>query len=436
MSKFINPSRKSNKRKDNNNDGFPMPSRKKNDKPGFKKPAPKSGTQGQSASRPAQGKRPIKTFNPQMFIKKVEEQSAPTAATYVPKNSFADFPLDAQIQANIVARGYKSPTPIQDDVITHILDGKDVIATANTGTGKTAAFLIPLVHNVITKKVNKVLIITPTRELAAQIQEELGYFKAKTHLQSVLCIGGVNIENQIRQLKKNPEFVIGTPGRLIDLEDNDCINFSQYGAIVLDEVDTMLDMGFIADIKKIMNKLPKKRHTLFFSATISEDIKGLMAKFLHNPVSVSVKTRQSSENVNQTVVHVDPKNKIEVLHDLLIKPGFTRVIIFLRTKRAVDKLSKSLKARGFDAIAIHGDKTQAHRKKALDLFKHGKMNILLATDVVARGIDIDDVSHVINYDLPQSHEDYIHRIGRTGRASKVGQAITFIEIPSAGNPQR
>lgn len=377
-------------------------------------------------SRPSSpARKNIKTFNPLMFIKKVEEQTASTV--YKPTHNFSDFLIDKKIKENILNKGYTIPTPIQDEAIPVILEGRDVIATANTGTGKTAAFLIPLVHNVLTKKTDRVLIITPTRELAAQIQAELQLFKYKLDLACVLCIGGLNIDLQIRYLAKDPAFVIGTPGRLMDLEKNGYINLSKYSTIVLDEVDTMLDMGFIRDIRSILNKLPKKRHSLFFSATISSDIKNLMDSFLFNPISISVKTRQSSENVNQTVLKVDSKNKISQLHDLLIKPDFSRVIIFLRTKRSVDKLSQALKERGFNAASIHGDKTQAHRKRALSLFKEDNVKILLATDVVARGIDIDDVSHVINYDLPQTYEDYIHRIGRTGRASKIGQAITFVD---------
>ena len=360
-----------------------------------------------------------------MFIKRVDEQVA--SGAYIPKHMFNDFLLDAQIKENIVGRGYQTPTPIQDQAIPLILEGKDVIATANTGTGKTAAFLIPLVHNVLTKKINKVLIITPTRELAAQIKSELGFFKARTGISSALCIGGMSINLQIQHLQKNPEFVIGTPGRLIDLEQSNSINLSNYNAIVLDEVDSMLDMGFINDIKYIINKLPRSRHSLFFSATIPATLNNIMDSFLHNPVSISVKTRQSAENVNQEIIKIEKQSKIELLHDLLIKPECTKNIIFSRTKRATDKLSKELKLRGFEVAAIHGDKTQAQRKKALALFKNNSVKILLATDVVARGIDIDDVSHVINFDLPQTYEDYIHRIGRTGRASKIGQAITFVE---------
>lgn len=366
----------------------------------------------------------IKKFDPSTFIKVAEPR---TTVAYTPKHQFVDFQIEEQLKKNIQDKGYVTPTPIQDQTIPLLLQGKDVIASANTGTGKTAAFLIPLVNNVLTKKTGHVLIITPTRELAGQIHQELNTFKNKMQLFSVLCIGGTNLHAQMKALKIHPEFVVGTPGRLIDLENHQSINFSQYDAIVLDEVDTMLDMGFLNDIMHIINRLPKKRHSLFFSATVPPSLKKLMSTFLTDPVSISVKTRQSAENVNQQVVKVNPHNKIDVLHDLLIKPDCTKSILFLRTRRAADKLSKILQGRGFKIATIHGDKTQSQRNLALSGFKANKVQILLATDVVARGIDIDDVSHVINFDLPQTYEDYIHRIGRTGRADKLGQAITFIE---------
>jgi superfamily II DNA/RNA helicase len=384
------------------------------------------GNSGRGSRSGGRSKAPVKKFNPSVFIKKVEEQTATPA--YIPKNLFTDFVIEPQIKENIIKKGYTAPTPIQDQVIPLILEGKDVIATANTGTGKTAAFLIPLINNVLTKKTERVLVIAPTRELADQIHMELKSFKDKTGIYSALCIGGVGINAQISLLKRDPEFVIGTPGRLIDLEQNNrVINFSRFTTVVLDEVDTMLDMGFLKDIKYILSKLPKERHSLFFSATIPPTLKGLMDSVLRNPISISVKTRQSAENVNQDVIKVDANNRIDTLHELLIKPAFNKVIIFVRTKRSADKLSKILRERGFKLATIHGDKTQPQRKKALSLFKDDQVKILIATDVVARGIDIDDVSHVINFDLPQTYEDYIHRIGRTGRANKVGQAITFID---------
>lgn len=366
-----------------------------------------------------------KKFNPSDFIRKVEESTP--AEVYVPKHAFADFQIETRIKDNIAKKGYVDPTPIQDQVIPLVLQGRDVIATANTGTGKTAAFLIPLINNILNKKVRRVLIMAPTRELAAQIEAELESFKVGMGYGSALCIGGASINPQIWKLKRNPEFVIGTPGRLKDLVNQNILQLGSFNAVVLDEVDTMLDMGFIHDITLLISKIPAKRQTLFFSATISPAIRTLMVNFLQNPVAVSVKTRQSAENVNQDIVKVGTKDKVELLHDLLIKPGFTRVIIFTRTKWGADKLFKKLQERGFAVVAMHGDKSQGQRTKALALFKAGHAQILLATDVVARGIDIDDVTHVINFDLPGTHEDYIHRIGRTGRANKVGQAITFID---------
>ena len=380
---------------------------------------------GRSAGGRSRQPRPIKTFDPSLFIKKVSEQVP--AEVYVPKHTFADFPINEQLKANIIAKGYENPTPIQDKAIPVLLEGQDIIAAANTGTGKTAAFLIPLINNVLAKKTNRVLIITPTRELAGQIEDEFKSFAVKMQLQSALCIGGVSIDKQARALSRNPAFVIGTPGRLLDLANQRMIRFNNYNAIVLDEVDTMLDMGFINDIKEIINELPHKRHSLFFSATIPAAIKSLMNSFLQNPVSISVQTRESAANVNQDIIKIAGRNKIDVLHDLLISPGVKKSIVFLRTKHSADKLAKALIERGFKVVAIHGNKTQAQRNKALAAFKEGLVDILLATDVVARGIDIDNVTHVINFDLPQTHDDYIHRIGRTGRAGKIGQAITFID---------
>lgn len=409
-------------------------SRRKSEKSSYYQSSSHKNSSGRSAHGPSRPnrfqtsrkpQRPVIKYDPSMFMKKVEEQV--TAQAYVPEHMFSDFAIEPQLKANIVAKGYKNPTPIQDKAIPVLLEGKDVIATANTGTGKTAAFLIPLINNVLTKKTSRILIIAPTRELSDQIHEELLSFKANMRISSVLCIGGLNMNAQIRDLKNNPTFVIGTPGRLIDLEQNRIINFANYTSIVLDEVDRMLDMGFIKDMHYIIRKLPAKRHSLFFSATLPTTLKGVMDGFLNNPVSISVKSRQSAENVNQDIVKIGGRIKIDVLHDLFIKPEFKKVIVFVRTKRAADKLTRSLIDRGFKAAVIHGDKSQAQRNRALDQFKDDIIKVLVATDVVARGIDIDDVSHVINFDLPQTYEDYIHRIGRTGRADKIGQALTFID---------
>lgn len=346
---------------------------------------------------------------------------------FVPTHCFSDFPIVDQLKRNIARVGYTKPTPIQDQIIPHILAGKDVVGIANTGTGKTAAFLIPLVNKAFFDRFQKVLIITPTRELAVQIRDDLNGFAIGMNIDSVLCIGGVGIGPQIQRLRRNPQFVIGTPGRLKDLERTRNINFGNFNNIVLDEVDRMLDIGFVLEIKHIVSCLAQKRHSLFFSATVSGNVQDIIRSFLTNPITVSVKAKDSVDGIHQDVVKTNGKPKIEVLHDLLIKSEFTKVLVFGRTKHGMEKLSRDLNLRGFKVAAIHGNKSQSQRQRALNDFKNNLVQILLATNIASRGLDIDNVSHVINYDLPESYENYIHRIGRTGRANKLGTALTFVD---------
>jgi len=342
------------------------------------------------------------------------------------EHQFSDFKVNDRIKQNIKAKGYLTPSPIQDKTIPLILNGQDVVGIANTGTGKTAAFLIPLINKTFNDRFSKVLIITPTRELAAQIQEEFIDLSRNLRIYSVLCIGGVGITRQIKRLKRMPQFVIGTPGRLKDLLERRALSLHAFTTVVLDEVDRMLDMGFIHDVNHLISFFPKTRHSLFFSATIEGKVNQVMNKFLNNPVIVSVKTSQTTDNVIQKIHKLENKNKVDVLHDLLNKPGFDRVLVFGRTKWSMEKLSKNLNVRGFKTTAIHGNKSQNQRQRALRQFKDGQVKVLLATDVAQRGLDIDDVTHVINFDLPETKDDYIHRIGRTGRADKKGIAITLI----------
>jgi len=349
------------------------------------------------------------------------------AENYVPKHKFADFTLTDKLIRNIEAKGYKFPTPIQDKVIPFALGGRDIIGVADTGTGKTAAFIIPLINKVLKNRGQKVLIITPTRELTAQIDTELRCFSKGMRIFSVQCIGGTSIGRQIAGLSRNPQFVIGTPGRIYDLIERGKLRLGDVQNIVLDEVDRMLDMGFINDIRKILSFLPQNRQSMFFSATVSLKISNLSKTFSKNPVTVSIESKVTSENIDQDIVRVKrSQDKIETLHNLLIQDDFRKVLIFGRTKRGVERLSKQLHKRGFKSTSIHSDKSQFKREKALQLFKQNHLNILVATDVAARGLDIDTVTHVINYDLPESYNDYIHRIGRTGRANKQGVALTFI----------
>lgn len=342
------------------------------------------------------------------------------------KHQFADFPVSAEVKANISRRGYVAPTPIQDQVIPLILAGQDVVGVANTGTGKTAAFLIPLIDKLVKDRQQKVLVVTPTRELAVQIREEFVAFALQTGLQAVLCIGGVGLNGQILGLKKRPPMVIGTPGRLKDLVMRHRLNLAEFKTIVLDEVDRMLDMGFIHDVKDLISRLPRQRQSLFFSATVEGQVNEVMRAFLHQPVLVKVQAQAITTNVDQAVVRLNGRNKLDVLRDLLIQPGFNKVLVFGRTKWGMEKLLKALTERGIRAITIHGNKSQGQRQRALTQFKRGEVKVLLATDVASRGLDIDQVTHVINFDLPQSREDYIHRIGRTGRADKKGVALTMV----------
>jgi superfamily II DNA/RNA helicase len=366
----------------------------------------------------------MKSFDPSHLVRKATVDM-PIEVVAI-NNEFSDFNISDNLKRSIAHKGYDTPTPIQDQIIPHILKGKDVVGIANTGTGKTAAFLIPLIERIINDKSYRVLIITPTRELASQIQAEMQGFAHGMSIYSTLCIGGVSIERQIERLKKNPQFIIGTPGRIKDLSQRRKIKLESIKAIVLDEVDQMLDMGFINDIKHLIGLLPKVRHSLFFSATLPDDVKGVMQSFLTNPITVSVKTRDTLENIDQDVVRVKDNSKIEVLESMLNDPEYSKVLIFGRTKWKLNKLEKSLRYKGYKISAIHGNKSQQQRQRVLDQFKNNKLQALLATDVVSRGIDIDDITHVINFDMPQTYEDYIHRIGRTGRMNKPGKAITFI----------
>lgn len=359
------------------------------------------------------------------FINRAE---APTETViYQPKHRFSDFPLLSQLKINVAAKGYVTPTPIQDQAIPHLLAGRDLIGIANTGTGKTAAFLLPLIDKVSRDSRNRALIVAPTRELAVQINTELIAFTRGTGLLSALCIGGAGMHDQIRSLRRFPHFIIGTPGRLLDHVRQRNLNLSQVNNLVLDEADRMVDMGFIVDVRQLISLLPEARQSLFFSATISPQIDSLIKSFMNDPVTVSVKTGETAATIDQDIIRFRNKyEKIELLHEHLRQEGFDKVLIFCRTKRNVERLVTELEERGFKVTAIHGNKSQPQRQRALEDFKHGRSSILVATDVAARGLDIADISHVINFDAPENYDDYVHRIGRTGRAGQQGKALTFV----------
>lgn len=367
-------------------------------------------------------------INPSRFISAavVTEETE----VFVPEHQFSEFLIDDRIKANLAKKGYVLPTPIQDNAIPHVLHGADVVGIADTGTGKTAAFLIPLVHRYLAGagKTGKTIIVAPTRELAVQIQEELRTFSVGLGVRDALVVGGASMGKQISDLSRKPGFVIGTPGRIIDLVKQRRLDLSDFSAVVLDEADRMLDMGFINDVRFIVQQLPTERQTLLFTATLPREIESLVADFLRNPIRISVKTRETSKNVNQDVVRVGRgEDKMGILIDLLKPASMERVIVFGRTKHGVQRLSDVLNRSGIASEAIHGNKTHAQRIRALTAFKTNRVRVLVATDVAARGIDVNGVTHVINYDQPATYEDYVHRIGRTGRAGKTGQALTFVE---------
>ncbi|HET8580899.1 MAG TPA: DEAD/DEAH box helicase [Candidatus Paceibacterota bacterium] len=364
-------------------------------------------------------------IDPAKFVNKampVEETA------YVPQHRFMDFDLDERVKAAIASRGYDTPTAIQDQSIELTLEGKDVVGIADTGSGKTGAFLIPLIDKVVRGTGEHVLIMAPTRELAIQIEDELKLLGKTLSIYSACCVGGANINPQLKALSRDPHFVIGTPGRLKDLIERDALDLSAFHSVVLDEADRMLDMGFIADMRQILGLTPADRQTLFFSATLSPEIERLIGEFLRDPVRVSLKTRDTSRNVEQDVIRV-PRgaDKFELLDLVLQKPEVQKVIVFGRTKHGVEKLTRMLQREGYPAVSIHGNKSQGQRQRALKQFKDEVAKILVATDVAARGLDIPDVTHVINYDLPTTHDDYVHRIGRTGRGSARGTAWTFLD---------
>lgn len=391
----------------------------------------KSNRRGGGRSFPSRGGdrfggvRRIKSFDPSQIVNLPPLVS--DAREYVSVHQFSDFDISDVVKRNIELKGYKIPTPIQDQAIDPILEGRDLIGMANTGTGKTAAFLIPLIEKVLKDRNQKVLIVTPTRELAAQIRDEFYTFANGLNIYSALLIGGANMWRQKEELRRNPNFVIATPGRLEDHLRGRSINLAYFGSVVLDETDRMVDVGFVQNVRNIISMLPRERQSLFFSATLDARTAGILHSFVYNPVTVSVKTGDITANIKQEVVKVNiPNTKIEELHKLLIQKEFEKVLIFGRTKYGVQKLSDDLTDRGFKAGAIHGNKNQSQRVRVLDSFKRDVIQILIATDVASRGLDIPNVSHVINYDLPESYEAYIHRIGRTGRADKKGIALTFV----------
>ncbi|MDR0805933.1 MAG: ATP-dependent RNA helicase RhlE [Enterobacteriaceae bacterium] len=350
--------------------------------------------------------------------------------------SFDSLGLSAEILRAVEEQGYREPTPIQQQAIPVVLSGRDLMACAQTGTGKTAGFTLPLLQLLTAKnevprgrRPVRALILTPTRELAAQVSENVREYSRHLNIRSMVVFGGVSINPQMMKLRGGVDVLVATPGRLLDLEHQNAVDLSQVEILVLDEADRMLDMGFIHDIRRVLAKLPAKRQNLLFSATFSDDIKGLASKLLRNPASVEVAKRNTpSELVDQKVHFVDKKRKRELLSQMIGQGQWQQVLVFTRTKHGANHLAEQLNKDGITASAIHGNKSQGARTRALDDFKNGKIRVLVATDIAARGLDIDHLPHVVNYELPNVPEDYVHRIGRTGRAECTGEAVSLVCI--------
>jgi len=348
--------------------------------------------------------------------------------------SFDSLGLNADILRAVAEQGYREPTPIQRQAIPVVLAGRDLLASAQTGTGKTAGFTLPLLQRLSEKPATtrgrrpvRALILTPTRELAAQVGENVREYSQYLNMRSLVVFGGVSINPQMMKLRGGVDVLVATPGRLLDLAHQNAVDLSQVEILVLDEADRMLDMGFIHDIRRVLARLPAKRQNLLFSATFSDEIKSLAEKLLTNPEQVEVARRNTaSEQVSQQVHFVDKKRKRELLSLIIGRDNWQQVLVFTRTKHGANHLAEQLNKDGITAAAIHGNKSQGARTRALADFKSGSIRVLVATDIAARGLDIEELPHVVNYELPNVAEDYVHRIGRTGRAAATGAALSLV----------
>jgi len=379
--------------------------------------------------RGAQPSRRLKKEN--IHVSKFIKAAQPLreAVPFSPENMFADFALNEAIHFNLTLRGLTAPSPIQDKAIPAGLAGKDVLGIANTGTGKTLAFAIPVLNKLISDSNAKALIMAPTRELARQIEDEcISIGRGSRALYGALLIGGSPMYPQLRDLNSGPNIVIGTPGRIKDHLRQGSLDLSTFNIVVLDEVDMMLDMGFVNDVRTILSHLAAERQSFFFSATLDQRVNDLIKTFSHEPVTISVKTGETTDTVEQDVVRYNSKEqKFERLHNLLTSDPSIKALVFDDTQRSVERLGRELETRGLVIDSVHGGRSQSQRQRALDRFKKDKVSVLVVTDVAARGIDAPGVTHVINYSTPKTYTDYVHRIGRAGRAGKTGKAFTFIE---------
>ncbi len=366
------------------------------------------------------------SLNPALLIKKANDLKE---NAYITNRTFKQMPIHSSLQTILTKKGYLQPTEIQDKTLENIIDGNDIVGIAQTGTGKTGAFLIPVIHNMLNDvKVKKTLVVVPTRELAIQVEQEFKSMTKGLKLFSECFIGGTNINSDIKKLRRNCHLVVGTPGRLLDLVRRKALNLNNFSILILDEFDRMLDMGFIDDVQNITKAMHNRIQTLLFSATEDIKLESLIQELLNTPIKVKVSKKETTcDHIEQGVLRVqNNEEKYRLLLNMLQENSFSKVLVFAETKKWVDRVYIKLKKSGIRVDQIHGDKSQSKRQIALNNFKNGKIQVLVATDVASRGLDVLDISHVINYQLPRTYEDYIHRIGRTGRAGKGGKAFTFV----------
>jgi ATP-dependent RNA helicase RhlE len=386
------------------------------------------GGQRRSGGGGGGGRRSTHVYKPIAADLMVHEAVPMKSVEYISKTKYDDWNLSPKLKINIRNAGWTRPTQIQEEAFSSIVDLRDVMGIATTGTGKTGAFLIPIIDALLKDEPFQTLCLAPTRELALQIEDEFKILSKGTTFSSVCLIGGRNINTDIQRLKRDYDLVVATPGRLKDLHQQRKIDLKQASVLILDEFDRMLDMGFQKDVMFLADQMGERDQTLLFSATLDKTQKKLIDHFLTNPVTHAVSSGEASaEHINQTVRYVSGDERFDALVDMMQEPDFKRVLVFAETKHRVKKITKKLIQAGIKADEIHGNKSQNYRQKALNAFKSGKIKVLCATDVAARGLDIDDITHVINFEAPTDYDVYIHRVGRTGRAGKTGEAITFVD---------
>jgi len=418
----------------NGSDRSNRPSGTTNNKNDNKRPN-KLNRSNRPTDKPGNNRRPMRsgsrrkksTLNPTLLVSKA---SGNEVKEYISERVYNDLPISPNLKECLHRKGFKRPTEIQDRTLEALMDGRDMLGIAQTGTGKTGAFLIPIIEKLLeNRRKSYALVVVPTRELATQVEEEFSSMTKGLGMQSTVFIGGTNINRDLQNLRRPNNIIIGTPGRLLDLSTRKALDFSRFNTLVLDEFDRMLDMGFVHDVKRIIGAMRQRQQTMLFSATMDRTQESLIGDILSNPLTVKVSQGNTTgDNIDQDIIRMsNGDDKFKVLLNMVTDEAYEKVLLFEETKHKASRLCKKLNSAGIASDQIHGNKSQNARQRALNSFKQGQIKVLVATDVAARGIDVSDVTHVINYQIPMTFDSYIHRIGRTGRAGKTGKAFTFVD---------